>query len=165
MATYYEEQKAAKMASLDRLAAWIATERLTNNIVTQRAGISGSSIFYANKNESGVTIKMADKICAAFPRLNKQWLLYGEGDMYLTDEEVQNQKNTSKNTNEGSGNSAQIGSYNRVGNIKQVTTTATDQRTLEQLTSAILNQQDITRKVQEQSDRLIAIIEKMQNNG
>ena len=88
--------------------------------------------------------KKLEKIYLTFPDLNKIWLLTGEGDMLLP----KNGNATTVNDNHTS----------VAGNANQVNATSTLDKALDEIAA----QRRLTEKAQEQIDRLISLLEKMQ---
>ena len=90
-----------------------------------------------------ISEELASKILTVFPNISKSWLLADEGDMLKT------QINQSAN---GDNNTQVAGNGNNVNASP----------TLDKAINEIAEQRKLVAKSQEQIDRLLAIIEKMQ---
>ena len=90
-----------------------------------------------------ISEELASKIITVFPNISKSWLLADEGDMLKT------QINQSAN---GDNNTQVAGNGNNVNASP----------TLDKAINEIAEQRKLVAKSQEQIDRLLAIIEKMQ---
>lgn len=108
----------------------------------------GLSTGYVTSMRSGYGSEKLKNVLSAFPELNREWLLYGEGEMLNKDVP-------------DPGGAAIVN--NQVGNGNRFESTQTVERFLDELAA----QRELTReaqqqltKSQEQIDRLITIIEK-----
>ena len=90
-----------------------------------------------------------NNVLTQFPELNREWLLYGEGEMLKSGNFSQNQEKVTQ-TNENGDN---IQGQN-------VTVQSTPQCNIDEFLSIIKQQANQITKSQEQIDRLISIIEK-----
>ena len=111
----------------------------------------GLSTGYVTSMRSGFGSEKLKNVLSAFPELNRDWLLYGEGEML-------------NEVSQEAGSAAIVN--NQVGNGNQFTGTATVDRFLDELAA----QRELTKeaqqqltKSQEQMDRLITIIEKLKD--
>lgn len=104
----------------------------------------GLSNGYINNLKSQPREENIQKIIQSFPNLNRIWLLTGEGDMLLP----QNGNATTVNDNHTS----------VAGNSNQVNATSTLDKALDEIAA----QRRLTEKAQEQIDRLISLLEKLQ---
>lgn len=66
------------MTIQERLSAFLAAKRLTYKAFDEACGLSNGA---SSKFGENVRRKTIDRISAAFPDLNTDWLLYGEGEM------------------------------------------------------------------------------------
>ena len=82
-----------------------------------------------------------NNVLKAFPELNRDWLLYGEGDMLKSAISIEN----------GDGSTQIIGDGNHVSTPS----------TLDKALEALAKAQEMNFKSQEQIDRLIGVLEKM----
>lgn len=112
--------------------------------------VCGLSNGYVNSIRNTIGSKGIAQILAQFPQVNKSWLVFGEGEMFVD--------------NNGEMIYAPVnqeikGDYNTqvAGNNNQVNSLAT----LDKAISEISEQRKMLVKSQEQIDRLIAVIEKM----
>ena len=66
----------------ERLSEFLKKERISKAEFARRMGVSEAYVSAMRKSlpEARVT-----KLCELFPTLNRDWLLYGEGDMYKQD--------------------------------------------------------------------------------
>lgn len=62
----------------DRILLFIKAESLSQNRFEEAVGLSHG---YVNNLRSAPTAKILQKIFAAYPKLNKEWLMSGNGDM------------------------------------------------------------------------------------
>lgn len=66
------------MTIQERLSAFLAAKRLTYKAFDEACGLSNGA---SAKFGDNVRRKTIERISAAFPDLNTEWLLYGEGEM------------------------------------------------------------------------------------
>lgn len=101
---------------------------------------------------------MASKITSCFPEVNPVWLLTGEGSML---------KSSISQTANGDHNTQVAGNANHVNNSstldKALDEISQQRQLVEKSHELTANAQRHTDKAQEQIDRLLAIIEKMQD--
>lgn len=82
-----------------------------------------------------------NNVLKEFPELNREWLLYGEGEMLKSSVSIEN----------GDGSTQIIGDGNHVGTPS----------TLDKALDEIAAQRKLVEKSQEQIDRLLAVVEKL----
>lgn len=90
----------------DRLKAYIKYSRMTQDAFAESLGLSRN---YVNAIRKGIGNDVLNKILEMYPDLNREWLLYGEGEML---------KNSSTIVNSGSMNGS-MNANNVYGNITQ----------------------------------------------
>lgn len=112
--------------------------------------VCGLSNGYVNSIRNTIGSKGIAQILAQFPQVNKSWLVFGEGEMFVDNkgETIYAPINQEINGD----NNTQV-----AGNNNQVNSPAT----LDKAISEISEQRKMLIKSQEQIDRLIAVIEKM----
>ena len=111
----------------------------------------GLSTGYVTSMRSGYGSEKLKNVLNAFPELNREWLLYGEGEML--NKGIADPGNTSIVNN-------QVGNGNRFENSQTVERFLDELAAQRELTKEA--QQQLT-KSQEQMDRLITIIEKLKD--
>lgn len=87
------------MKIADRLKLWIETSGMTYSSVEKAAGLSNG---YIKKLHRAPSTEKCEEILKAFPTLSRDWLLRGEGDMYVTKEKDQEEETVSGSIPEGS---------------------------------------------------------------
>lgn len=112
--------------------------------------VCGLSNGYVNSIRNTIGSKGIAQILAQFPQVNKSWLVFGEGEMFVDNKGEMINAPINQEIN---------GGYNTqvAGNNNQVNSPAT----LDKAISEISEQRKMLIKSQEQIDRLIAVIEKM----
>lgn len=112
--------------------------------------VCGLSNGYVNSIRNTIGSKGIAQILAQFPQVNKSWLVFGEGEMFVDNKGEMIYAPINQEIN---------GGYNTqvAGNNNQVNSPAT----LDKAISEISEQRKMLVKSQEQIDRLIAVIEKM----
>ena len=112
--------------------------------------VCGLSNGYVNSIRNTIGSKGIAQILAQFPQVNKSWLVFGEGEMFVDNKGETIYAPINQEIN---------GDYNTqvAGNNNQVNSPAT----LDKAISEISEQRKMLIKSQEQIDRLIAVIEKM----
>lgn len=104
----------------------------------------GLSTGYVTSMRKGFGPEKLGNVLKAYPELNREWLVYGEGDML---------KSSIAQTANGDHNTQVAGNANHINNSS----------TLDKAIDEISQQRQLVAKSQEQIDRLLAIIEKMQD--
>lgn len=131
------------MRKIDRFIQYLDYKGITENKATQDCGLAQGLLHQAKSGKSDLGAKSVEKILIVYQDLDKDWLLTGNGEM-LKDPTVFNRTGA---------NSTNISrSYNHVNNSD----------TLNKAMDEIAEQRQLVKKSQEQIDRLISIIEKMQ---
>ena len=118
----------------ERLLEYLKANRITQAEFGRMMGVSTA---YVSTMRESLSLDMQKKVKAAFPDLNMQWLLFGEGDMII--------KGTSNNTQNG-----------------QNTYINGSTSALEKAIDEIAEQRKLTAASQSQVDRLLSIIENLQ---
>lgn len=117
----------------NRLLAYLKANRITQAEFSRMTEVSSS---YVSAMRESMSLDMQKKVKEAFPDLNMQWLIYGEGDMVIQGD-----------------NSISVGRDNN-GNINSCA--------LEKAIDEIAEQRKLTAASQSQVDRLLSIIENLQ---
>lgn len=78
--------------------------------VSQFEKLCGMSNAYIKNMSKGIGVEKLECILNKFPELNKQWLLYGEGEMLISD----------KSTDVNIDNSTNIGHHNNMGHHNSI---------------------------------------------
>lgn len=68
----------------ERLLKVLTALNYSKNGFAVKIGVSATSISNILDNKVGLTYKMASTICDAFPNISLDWLLKGEGEMFVT---------------------------------------------------------------------------------
>ena len=121
----------------ERLMLYLKTKKISQSEFGRTIGVSSAYVSSIRKSIDKDKLRLIQE---AYPDLNLDWLLYGEGDMLLT-------------VSQGNASNMQIGknSYN-------------SSKALEMALDEIAEQRKLTTKSQEQIDRLLGIIEGFQNS-
>jgi len=69
------------MSTIERLSLYMRNKGLNNNQLTQQAGLSVGLIGKAISSNTGINSNSIEKILYAFPDINAEWLLTGNGSM------------------------------------------------------------------------------------
>lgn len=128
------------MDTKDRLKEFINTLGVSISTFERTAGLSNG---YVNGTKGNIGSKKLDDILRAYPTLNRDWLLTGDGEML---------KESINQTVNGHNNTAVAGNGNNVN----ATTLINEIMAQRKITEAAQKQLD---KSQEQIDRLLTIIE------
>lgn len=67
----------------DRLLQFLQAERMSNSEFSRKMGLSPA---YVGAMRKSMPEEKVARLMELFPRLNRDWLLYGEGEMYLSAE-------------------------------------------------------------------------------
>lgn len=120
-----------------RFLEFINYKGLSKRKFQESIGVSNS---YIQNISNGIGADVLQRIKAAYPELNTDWLLDGTGEML--------NKGITQNAN-GDNNTQIAGNSNQVNNSS----------TLDKAISEIAEQRKLVAKSQEQIDRLLAVIE------
>ena len=133
------------MRKIDRFVEYMKIKGLNDNKVTLECGLSQGLLGQAKTGKSDLGAKTIDKILNKYQDLNKVWLLTGEGEMLKSSvQEARGDNNT------------QI-----AGNSNNVNTSAEMQIALNEISEMRKLVQEQVRINKEQTDRFLAIIEKL----
>lgn len=124
----------------DRTIEFVKYKGITMKTFELKCGLSTG---YVTSMRKGFGSDKLNNVLTAFPELNRDWLLYGDGEMIKS-----NVTQTSHGDN----------SPNISGNGNNVNTSPTIDKAMDE----IAEQRKLVAKSQEQIDRLLAIIERMQ---
>lgn len=122
----------------DMAIEFIKFKGITMKTFEQKCGLSSG---YVTSMRKGFGPDKLSNVLTAFPELNRDWLLYGEGEML---------KSSAQQVLSGSHNT-QIADNNNQVNLPN---------TLDKAINEIAEQRKLVAKAQEQIDRLITLLEK-----
>lgn len=74
-------QKESKF--IERLQTFMAEEGINDNQMTVKAGLSVGLVGKCKKSGKGMVSDNIEKILYAYPELSAEWLMRGEGEMFL----------------------------------------------------------------------------------
>ena len=143
------------MRKIDRFVEYMKIKGLNDNKVTLECGLSQGLLGQARTGKSDLGAKTIDKILNKYQDLNKVWLLTGEGEMLKSSVSIEN----------GDGSTQIIGDGNHVGahsTIDIALQEITAQRKLVEKAHELIQEQ--VRINKEQTDRFLAIIDKLTEN-
>ena len=138
------------MRRIERFDKYMAFKGLNDNKVTVDLGLSNGTIGKSRKNGRDLSDRVIEQILNFYTDLNKVWLLTGEGEML---------NKTIHQEAKGDNNTQVAG----IGNNVNVTTTSLLEELAAQRKLTEKAQEQLS-KAQEQIDRLLSIIEKLNNN-
>lgn len=140
------------MRKIERFDKYMAFKGLNDNKVTLDLGLSNGTIGKSRKNGRDLSDRVIEQILNFYIDLNKVWLLTGEGDMLNKDIKPRTIKQEAK----GDNNTQVAGNGNNVNvTTKSLLEELAAQRKLTE------RAQEQVSKAQEQIDRLLSIIEKL----
>lgn len=121
----------------ERLASYLKSKKISQSEFGRTIGVSSAYVSSIRKSIDKDKLRLIQE---AYPDLNQDWLLYGEGEMLMS-------------VSQGNASNMQIGqnSYN-------------SSQALEKALDEIAEQRKLTTKSQEQIDRLLGLIEGFQNS-
>ena len=129
-----------KQGVRERLIAFLSYKKITKASFADAIGVSNS---YVQNIRNGITAGKLAKIKEVYPELNIDWLITGAGDMI---------NGAITQSVEGSNNTYLAGHNMKVEGAPDA---------LQMAISEIAEQRKVTQKSQEQVDRLLNIVEKM----
>lgn len=129
----------------ERFGQFIEYKRISKRKFQESIGVSNS---YIQNISTGIGADVLKRIKTAYPELNTDWLIAGEGEMLRPEQNVSDVSNSTVVGANVSGNGNNI-SHNDASNIAG-------------MIELQKGYQEMVKKSQEQIDRLLAIIEKMQ---
>ena len=138
------------MRRIERFDKYMAFKGLNDNKVTVDLELSNGTIGKSRKNGRDLSDRVIEQILNFYTDLNKVWLLTGEGEML---NKTIHQEAKGDNNTQVAGN----------GNNVNVTTTSLLEELAAQRKLTEKAQEQLS-KAQEQIDRLLSIIEKLNNN-
>lgn len=155
---------------IDRIEKLLQELRLSEVAFCKKANVSIGNFTYVRKNNTDVSTMNIERILDAFPEVSRNWLMFGEGEMFNRDSD-----GNVVEVNRGNYNRFRIGNINceNVSNSNNNNVSNEfESETIKSLTEAMLIQQKITittqqlaMKTQEQCERLIAVIEKLSHKS
>jgi hypothetical protein len=134
------------MTVKDRVREFVKFEGIT---MSQFERMCGLSVGYVNAMRVSFGKNYLNNVLKQFPKLNREWLLYGEGEMLKSGNFSQNQEKVTQNNENGDNIQGQ-----------NVTVQSNTQSNVDEFLAIIKQQANQITKSQEQIDRLISIIEK-----
>lgn len=140
----------------ERLKTFIASQSMSVRAFERRCGLKQGYVRNVTQN---LGAEKLDGILREFPRLSREWLLYGSGDMLLPD--------ASSSASSASGHGTSVAGDDNSINSSDVLLRAFDEiaasRRLVENTHELLVQRDgLLAKRDEQIDRLLTLLEKAQ---
>lgn len=139
------------MDTKERLLQLIDALGISKSEFERNCGLSNG---YLNSIRTGIGSKGLALILGTYPQVNKTWLIFGEGEMFGGEPDSPSEIPRDRDTLGGENNTQVIGNGNHVNNPT----------TLDKAIDEIAAQRAVVQKSQEQIDRLISIIENMNNN-
>ena len=124
----------------DRTIEFVKHKGITMKTFEQRCGLSSG---YVTSMRKGFGSDKLNNVLIAFPELNRDWLLYGEGEMI---------KGATSQSANGDHNTQVAGNNNQVNG---------NHASIDKALDEIAAQRQVVQKSQEQIDRLLSIIENM----
>ena len=125
----------------DRLKIYIKYLGIGQSKFEKQCNLSNG---YINNSKGNFGASKLEYILKSYPELNREWLLYGEGEMLKSSVSIEN----------GDGSTQVIGDGNHV----------TAPSTLDKALDALAKAQEMNVKSQEQIDRLITLLELEKNS-
>lgn len=139
------------MDAKERLMQLIDALGISKSEFERNCGLSNG---YLNSIRTGIGSKGLALILGTYPQVNKTWLVFGDGEMFGGDPESASEVPHDRESLGGENNTQVIGNGNHVNNPT----------TLDKAIDEIAAQRKVVQKSQEQIDRLLSIIENMNNN-
>lgn len=137
------------MTLKDRVYFFIESQKISKSEFERRCGLSNG---YVNAMREGFGTKKLEQVLRAFPQLNREWLLFGEGEMTSDPPQTQTQQ---------AGDNAR--QQQALGN--GITQTIEESETLTMALDEISEMRkaltEAMRINQEHTSRLLAIVEKI----
>lgn len=137
----------------ERTLEFIKYKGITMKTFETKCGLSSG---YVTSMRKGFGSDKLNNVLTAFPELNRDWLLYGEGDMLRS-------PSSSLFMVQGGGSVGVSGGVN--GHHNTVGGTASSDENVRLALSEVAEQRKLVSKAQEQVDRLLSIIERMQGGS
>lgn len=82
-------QEKDKGTPWDRVEAVIKMSKMSTNAFAKHIGLMrGENLYQIKRGNNGISVDVADRICENYPKVNKLWLLTGEGTMLSTDKPI-----------------------------------------------------------------------------
>lgn len=129
---------------IDRLGLYIFKTGISESTLTQRAGISVGCLSIHRKKGTDLSLVNVNKIIDAFPDINRNWLIWGEGEM-LNDDDANDKFVIKSKANNNSTSNINI----RDINPRAERPLSEEPETTQNLIQALLLQQQMTLKAQE----------------
>ena len=81
----------AKNTDMDcwqRIEAVIGWAKMSTNGFAWYIGLArGENLYQIKRGNNGISLDVAERICAKFPQIDKLWLLAGDGQMFIREHE------------------------------------------------------------------------------
>lgn len=81
----------AKNTDMDcwqRIEAVIGWAKMSTNGFARYIGLArGENLYQIKRGNNGISLDVAERICAKFPQIDKLWLLAGDGQMFIREHE------------------------------------------------------------------------------
>ena len=140
----------------NRLIAFIKHKHLTKTAFGESIGVSNAFVTSIRRSISPDKVQ---SIASTYPELNMDWLLYGKGEMLLTNDAADEEERNTESSGRGDPSSSctTVGG-NVSGNGNHICHNDSDN--IAGMIELQKGYQDLLKKSQEQIDRLIGIIEK-----
>lgn len=138
------------MTLKDRVYFFIESQKISKSEFERRCGLSNG---YVNAMREGFGTKKLEQVLRAFPQLNREWLLFGEGEMTSDTPPVQTQQagdNTRQQQALGNGITQTISEESE-----------TLSKALDEISEMRKALTEAMRINQEHTSRLLAIVEKI----
>lgn len=124
---------------IERLFIYLKAKNIKPTLAERKAGLGGGLITRSKREDKDLTEYAVERLCAAFPDLNEEWLNDGKGEMLLATPRAI---------------SISAGDNNNIGGVNNTNSDSLDKA----LESLRLSQMQLS-KSQEQIDRLLSLLE------
>lgn len=137
------------MTLKDRVYFFIESQKISKSEFERRCGLSNG---YVNAMREGFGTKKLEQVLRAFPQLNREWLLFGEGEMTSDPPQTQNQQ---------AGDNARQQQALGNGITQTIEESETLTKALDEISEMRKALTEAMRINQEHTSRLLAIVEKI----
>ena len=137
------------MALKDRVYFFIESQKISKSEFERRCGLSNG---YVNAMREGFGTKKLEQVLRAFPQLNREWLLFGEGEMTSDPPQTQTQQ---------AGDNARQQQALGNGITQTIEESETLTKALDEISEMRKALTEAMRINQEHTSRLLAIVEKI----
>lgn len=140
-----------------RALTFIAYNKMSVRSFERRCGLSNG---YIKSMSNDISADKLDKILHEFPKLNRDWLMHGSGDMLLSDPPAPGASAS------GNGSMAVTGNENNVNSalviLRAFDEIAAQRKLVESSHQLLEKRNSMLEKRDEQIDRLLSLLEKSQ---